>query len=232
MPEQSFPDAEARANLSRGISNEDIYRMVQRAVNQRRSQRGGAIIDVGCGAGGLWQFLSKEFSTYIGVDAVKYDGFPEGGQFWKAEFNTEPINLPDGSADVVACVETIEHVENPRALARELVRLAKPGGWVIVTTPNQLAFSSLACLLLKRNFQHFQEGGEGGYPTHISALLEIDLIRIARENSLTDIAIDYTNHGRIPFTGMNWPAIWPFHGRRFSDNIMVVARKPESPARR
>jgi 2-polyprenyl-3-methyl-5-hydroxy-6-metoxy-1,4-benzoquinol methylase len=232
MPQQSFPDAEARANLSRGISDEGIYRMVQRAIRQRRPQHDGVVIDVGCGAGGLWQILSGQFQTYIGVDAVKYSGFPESGQFWKAEFNTEPISLPDGSADTVACVETIEHVENPRALARELVRLAKPGGWIIITTPNQLAFASLACLLLRRNFQHFQEGGEGGYPTHISALLEIDLIRIARENSLTEIAIDYTNRGRIPFTGMNWPAVWPFRGRRFSDNIMVVARKPESTAGR
>lgn len=228
MRQRSYPDAETRANLSCGISDDAIYRMVQGAIHQRRPQHDGVVIDGGCGAGGLWQSLSGQFQTYIGVDAVKYDGFPENGQFWKAEFNSEPIDLPDHSADVVACVETIEHVENPRALARERVRLAKPGGWIIITTPNQLAFASLACLLLKRNFQHFQEGGEGGYPTHIFALLEIDLIRIARENSLTEIAIDYTNRGRIPFTGTNWPAMWPFRDRRFSDNIMVVARKPES----
>jgi SAM-dependent methyltransferase len=224
--EHSFPDAEARASLSRGISNAAIYRAVENAISGRSSRRDGVLVDVGCGAGGLWQFVSGQFSTYIGVDAVKYDGFPEGGRFCKAEFNSERVDLPDGAADVVASIETIEHLENPRALARELVRLAKPGGLIIISTPNQLSFSSVACLLLKRQFQHFQEGGEGGYPTHISALLEIDLIRIARENSLTDIAIAYTNRGRIPFTGSNWPAMWPFRGRRFSDNLMVVGRKP------
>jgi 2-polyprenyl-3-methyl-5-hydroxy-6-metoxy-1,4-benzoquinol methylase len=226
MPEHSFPDAAARASLSRGISNEAIYRMVENAIKARCDRRDGMLIDVGCGSAGLWQFLAGLFSNYIGVDAVKYEMFPEDGRFCKAELNTEAVGLPDRSADVVASVETIEHVENPRALVRELVRLAKPGGWIVITTPNQLAWASLACLVLKREFQGFQEGGEGGYPTHISALLEIDLVRIARENALTEIAIVYTNSGRIPFTGRHWPAMWPFRGRRFSDNLMVVARKP------
>jgi 2-polyprenyl-3-methyl-5-hydroxy-6-metoxy-1,4-benzoquinol methylase len=226
MPEHSFPDASARASLSRGISNEAIYRKVESAIKQRYDRRDGVLIDVGCGSAGLWQVLWGLFSNYIGVDAVKYEMFPESAQFCKAELNSEPVGLPDSSGDVVASVETIEHLENPRALARELVRLAKPGGWIVITTPNQLAWASLACLVVKREFQSFQEGGEGGYPTHISALLEIDLVRIARENSLTEIAIVYTNNGRIPFTHMHWPAMWPFRGRRFSDNLMLVARKP------
>src|SRR5579862_1209903 len=191
MDERSFPDAEARANLSRGISDNAIYRMVEIALQKRLPQRSGVLIDVGCGAGGLWNALQKHFSEYIGVDAVKYAGFPANLRFCKVELNTGRSELPDNSGDVVAAVETIEHLENPRALARELARLAKPGGWIVITTPNQLSFASVACLLLKNCFQHFQEGGDGGYPTHLSALLEIDLKRIARENSLTDISIEY-----------------------------------------
>jgi SAM-dependent methyltransferase len=200
--------------------------MVENAIKLRAGRRDGALIDVGCGTAGLWQFVSGLFSNYVGVDAIKYEMFPQGEQFCKSELNTEPVRLPDCSAEVVASVETIEHLENPRALARELVRLVKPEGWIVITTPNQLSWASLACLLLKRQFQSFQEGGEGGYPTHISALLEIDLVRIARENSLSEIAIIYSNSGRIPFTSWNWPAMWPFRGRRFSDNVMLIARKP------
>jgi 2-polyprenyl-3-methyl-5-hydroxy-6-metoxy-1,4-benzoquinol methylase len=39
-----------------------------------------------------------------------------------------PIPLADAVADLVVCVETIEHLGNPRALTLELTRLAKPGG--------------------------------------------------------------------------------------------------------
>ena len=57
--------------------------------------------------------------------------------------------LPDGWADVVTALEVIEHLENPRAFCRELARVAKPGGWVVVTTPNQLSLLSLLSLVVK-----------------------------------------------------------------------------------
>ena len=55
-------------------------------------------------------------------------------------------------------METIEHLENPRAFVRKLVRLAKPGGWVVVTTPNQRSLLSLLTLMTKGKFSHFQDG--------------------------------------------------------------------------
>lgn len=74
----------------------------------------------------------------------------------------------------------IEHLENPRAFIRVLVRLTKPGGWVFVTTPNQLSLLSQMTLMLKNQFNAFQEA-PSLYPAHITALLEIDLIRITTE---------------------------------------------------
>ena len=54
--------------------------------------------------------------------------FPSDGEFITADLDAYRVSLPDGVADVVAAVETIEHLENPRAFLRELVRLTKPGG--------------------------------------------------------------------------------------------------------
>jgi len=78
------------------------------------------------------------------------------------------IPLTDSSADVVSAIEVIEHLENPRAFMWKLVRLTKPEGWVIVTTPNQL---SLLTLFVKHRFLAFQDVD---YPAHLTALLEID----------------------------------------------------------
>ena len=105
--------------------------------------------------------------------------------------------LPDGTADVVCCLETIEHLENPRALARDLTRLVKPGGLLVVSTPNQLSLLSKLCLVVNNEFVHFQER-PGLYPAHLSALLECDLRRIARESGWTDVAVAYTAEGRMP----------------------------------
>jgi SAM-dependent methyltransferase len=133
------------------------------------------------------------------------------------------VDLPDAVADVAVAVETIEHVENPRALARELCRLVRPGGYVVITTPNQLSMMAKMSLCLMNVFPAFKER-PGSYPAHITALLEIDLLRIARECKLEDIAPIYTNQGRIPLTPRHWPSF--FRGRAFSDNMGIIGRKP------
>ena len=91
----------------------------------------------------------------------------------------------------------------------------------MVTTPNQLSLLSKLTLLIKNEFNAFQES-PGCYPAHITALLEIDLIRIFQECGLTNIKIDYSNQGRIPFTSMNWHK--SFYGRAFSDNLICIGK--------
>ena len=169
---------------SLGTSHVAIYRMVARVVAGLGVER-GCLLDVGCGRGQLWPFVAPCFAHYTGVDVVRYDGFPDDGRFTAVDLDTGEIPLAEASFDVVAAVETIEHLENPRRFVRELVRLIRPGGWLIVTTPNQLSLTSLLCLALKGEFPFFQEA-PGLYPAHLSALLEIDLIRIAREQGLVE----------------------------------------------
>jgi SAM-dependent methyltransferase len=170
--------------------------------------------------------VRDRFDRYTGIDVIRYDGFPEEGEFRKVDLDTGRTDLADGSADVVAAVETIEHVENPRSFMRELVRLARPGGWVFVTTPNQLSLLSKISLLTRNEFNAFQER-PGLYPAHITALLESDLVRIARECGLVDPVVTYSGSGRIPLTGRSYPAALSRRlSRPLSDNVLVAARKP------
>src|SRR5207237_1346479 len=78
----------------------------------------------------------------------------------------------------------------------------RPGGWVVVTTPNQLSVLSLLTLLVKGRFSAFQDAA---YPAHRTALLEIDLRRILDECGLREIAVPYTCCGRLPLTSLHYP---------------------------
>jgi len=218
----SFLDVETRARQSLGISGDPIYRAVADAVAERHSG-GGILIDVGCGAGNLWSYLRSRFDKYVGVDVVRYDGLPEQAEFHSIDLDTGRVPLPDAAGDVVVAVETIEHLENPRAFVRELTRLARPGGWVVVTTPNQLSLLSKMTLVLKNEFNAFQSGS---YPAHLTALLEADLRRIGGECGWLDVAVAYTRSGRIPGTARHWPQ-WLSHlvPRTLSDNVLVIGRK-------
>lgn len=218
-----IPVAE-RARLSLGQSDSTIYEMVLRALNERKIM-GNTILDVGCGAGNLKPYVSGKFKRYIGVDVVRYDGFPLDAEFHQVDMERDPVPLSSEIADVVVSVETIEHLENPRALLRELVRLTEPGGWVIVTTPNQLSFLSLVVLIFKRRFAAFQDCN---YPAHRTALLEVDLRRIAQECGLKDVAIIYSLQGRIVLTSWHYPKlvarVFPL---LLSDNLLLIGRKPD-----
>ena len=226
-----LPEPELRARVSGGASNSvALYELVRQFVVSRQAGI-GILADVGCGEGNLQRYLGEYMARYIGVDLVRYVEFPVSANvdFCLVDLNSSSWPLPDGLADVVCSVETIEHVENPRAFMRELVRIARPGGLLVVTTPNQLSLLSKICLLLKNQFVHFQER-PGLYPAHLSALLEVDLTRLARENGLTEVEIVYTGDGRIPSVSRHWPR-WLAsqrgrRGRAFSDNVMLVAQKP------
>jgi 2-polyprenyl-3-methyl-5-hydroxy-6-metoxy-1,4-benzoquinol methylase len=209
-----------RALASQGQSNDAIYSSVAKLL----PTRSGKVVDVGCGQGGFYRYVDLANCEYLGVDIVRYPEFPSNGQFIQSDLDDCKIKLPDNYAEVVCSIETIEHLENPRAFLRELYRITAPGGTVIVTTPNQLSLLSKLTLIFKNQFNAFQETA-GCYPSHITALLEIDLIRIAAECKLSNIQIHYTNHGRIPGTDKAWSNTLGFKGRLFSDNVILVATK-------
>jgi 2-polyprenyl-3-methyl-5-hydroxy-6-metoxy-1,4-benzoquinol methylase len=211
-----------RARQSLGSSAEAIYRMVAGVLSTRRI-RAELLLDVGCGTGNLRPFVQSLCGRYAGVDVLRYDDFPNDCEFVALDLDSGRMPLPDATADVVSAVETIEHLENPRAFVRELVRVAKPGGLVIVTTPNQLTLLSMVTLIYKRQYSAFQSTD---YPAHITALLEIDLARIARECGLDQVQFEYSRQGRVPFTAAHYPAwISNLFPRRCSDNLALIGRK-------
>jgi 2-polyprenyl-3-methyl-5-hydroxy-6-metoxy-1,4-benzoquinol methylase len=210
---------DARARQSLGSSEQRIYDTVAALLADRRAA--GVLADVGCGTGNLARTLAGRFSRVIGVDVVRYDALPAEVDFRRGDLDRDPLPIADADVDVAAAVETIEHLENPRALMRELTRIVRPDGLVVVTTPNQLSALSLATLAVKQRFSAFQDAA---YPAHRTALLEIDLRRMAAECGLRDVEVRYTCSGRMPLTGAHYPtALSRLAPRWFSDNVVLIA---------
>ncbi len=57
--------------------------------------------------------------------------------YGKIDYISDITNVPvaDGSFDVILCTEALEHVPRPEAVIREIARLLKGGGSVILTAP-------------------------------------------------------------------------------------------------
>jgi 2-polyprenyl-3-methyl-5-hydroxy-6-metoxy-1,4-benzoquinol methylase len=212
---------ECRARQTLGASDNAIYAAAADALRRRGAR--GRIVDVGCGAGRLRTFLNDLIDSYAGVDAVRYEALPADIAFIPVDLDRDPIPVSDNNADVAISLETIEHLENPRAFMRDMVRITKPGGWLLVTTPNQRSLVSLGALLVKGHYSAF---GETNYPAHQTALLDTDLLRIAGENGLLDAVVEFTCVGRMPFTAARYPRpLSQMFPRAMSDHVLLVARK-------
>jgi methionine biosynthesis protein MetW len=100
---------------------------------------GSHCLDVGCGDGrtsGLW--LLDHGCSYQGVD-VSESGVEEARALGlQARRIDDASSLPfeDGSFDVIVCVEVLEHLFAPLDAVREMARVLRPGGLLIVTVPN------------------------------------------------------------------------------------------------
>jgi SAM-dependent methyltransferase len=130
------------------FDNEHRYTKMHRLLRQRFGPLDGArIIDLGCCRGQLLQ----RFRRYRGVQLTGLEIDPAEIQLAR-RVGIEPIRafinrfrgnrmiatLPfeDADADVVLAGEIIEHVVDTESLLREVARILRPGGAIVLTTPN------------------------------------------------------------------------------------------------
>jgi SAM-dependent methyltransferase len=116
----------------------DIYDKVLTLISEKPSCH---ILDVGAGEGYFSRILREKGHQ---VDACDYD--PVNFKCPDVPFASVDLcrRLPydDNVFDCTVSIEVIEHVENHFIFVSEMMRVTKPNGLVIVTTPNVLSLSS------------------------------------------------------------------------------------------
>lgn len=213
------------AAASGGISGDPIYRAILSRVDALGLN--GRALDFGAGTGRLAEALSKRgaFSEVHAVDIIDY-GTPKSVDIrWVFADLNERLPVPDATYDLIVAAEVIEHLENPRFLAREWYRMLRPGGALVISTPNNESWRSLISLLARGHFAGFTGAS---YPAHITALLRRDIRRILTEAGFEEIDFAFTGSGAVPgFTSRSWQEIpiGNFRGVRFSDNVICTARR-------
>lgn len=99
-----------------------------------------AITDVGSGSGELErQLFQKGYLNITSVDLDRYFDINQiGGEptFVRADISRDSFGLPDASQDVVFSLQVLEHLENPWHCAREILRITKPGGRIVISIPH------------------------------------------------------------------------------------------------
>jgi ubiquinone/menaquinone biosynthesis C-methylase UbiE len=165
-------------------------------------------------------------ATWVGQDhaqTIHSEAYNETHTFNFKHFNSETDDFPypDEHFDYVMYCEIIEHLtRNPSRVLAEVHRILKPGGKLMITTPNVVRLQHVLYLLqLKNVFDPYS--GYGPYGRHNREYTPQELIDLVTS---CGYAVD-----QVKLEDMNAYPLWrrTLHSLRthFKDNIYLVAQK-------
>ncbi|MGD2148163.1 MAG: class I SAM-dependent methyltransferase [Anaerolineae bacterium] len=137
--------------LKPGLSDKAAERghpsYVWRAGQERRFQmvrrwtalRNLRVLDVGCGMGLYTAAFGRETPHVFGVE-IEYERARRAGRAAAdiAQATGERLPFSDAVFDVVFSHEVLEHVVDDRICVEEMIRVARPGGRIVIFVPNRL----------------------------------------------------------------------------------------------
>ncbi len=138
----------------RGVRMEHILSLVPDTVS--------AVLDIGCGNGGLAEALRARGCRVTGVD-VSGKAIDEARKFLSGSFCFDveaeewPEALMDKKFDLIIASEVIEHIFDPDIFLSKVNYLIAPGGKAIITTPNILFWKNRFKMLFGK-FQYENKG--------------------------------------------------------------------------
>jgi len=128
--------------------------------------RGERILDIGCGNGSLLYQFRNSFSCLVGLEyspqrlsqaKINLDGYNFVPVAGSAETMTE---IASESIDRIVSADTIEHVPDVYSAVNEMYRVLKPGGTLVINTPN-IAFVKKRLILCLGRFPSTSQPNEG-----------------------------------------------------------------------
>lgn len=211
-----------KESLLNFFGSKDIKAYVFKWIQYSQSALNGkTVVDVPAGNG-----ISTQQLRQVGAQVIPLDLFPEffrvdGVVCGRADLS-ESLPLADESADIVLCQEGIEHVCDQLKSFKELARVLKIGGSLVVTTPNYSNLRSRVSYLLNESelmgkimppneidSVWFSDGSDAKmYFGHIN-LIGIQKLRLF--GVLSGLRIKKIHSNRVNYTSLIlFPVLYPF----------------------
>jgi SAM-dependent methyltransferase len=205
------------------------------------------LLDIGCADGTITMRVARRIGTR---DVVGLDIVPANMRAARAR-GIEPVGADldsyfpfrDGAFDVICASHCIEHVKHTDLMITESYRVLKPGGYLVIATPNLAAWHHIAFLLLGKQPTIAEVSDEALVGTLSPRGNRVGRLGPAHRRIFTPGALkglcEYhgftvdrvLGSGFFPFRGRAAKALMTLDNRHFT-NMIVRARKPPPPAAR
>jgi 2-polyprenyl-3-methyl-5-hydroxy-6-metoxy-1,4-benzoquinol methylase len=134
----SFQTAERHS--AKVITDNVLHQRHMIAYHQAAEIISGHVLEVGSGEGYGMELLAPKATKYMAIDkyptAINTE-LPDSNKITFLQMNVPPFDgIEDNSFDFIVSFQVIEHIEDDEFFCRELFRVLKPGGQLILTTPN------------------------------------------------------------------------------------------------
>jgi 2-polyprenyl-3-methyl-5-hydroxy-6-metoxy-1,4-benzoquinol methylase len=159
--------------------------------------RDGRVLDVGCSSGYLSKPLSERGNKVVGIE-LDPDAAREAEQWCErvlvGDLETMELSLDPESFDVVVCGDVVEHLRDPEAALARLRTFLKPGGRLVVSTPN-IANWAMRLSLLSGRWRYTDRGFLDRTHTHL--FTRATLVETIEAAGYRVTQVDYT----VPIPG-------------------------------
>ncbi|OWY22756.1 class I SAM-dependent methyltransferase [Sphingobacteriales bacterium UPWRP_1] len=138
---------------SHDVSDHVIYQRHLVAYHAAAPLIGGSVLEVGCGEGYGIAILAPHATRYMAIDKYQTHLPAQATNLPHVSFkqlSVPPLPFDDNSFDAAVSFQVIEHIENDRMFVKEIYRVLKPGGLLVLSTPN-------ISMSLTRNPWHVRE---------------------------------------------------------------------------
>ncbi|KUI31732.1 bifunctional 2-polyprenyl-6-hydroxyphenol methylase/3-demethylubiquinol 3-O-methyltransferase UbiG [Mycobacterium sp. GA-2829] len=129
-----------------GLAEENYWFRRHEVVYARLADRcaGRDVLEAGCGEGYGADLIAEVARRVIALDYDEATVAHVRARYPRVEIhhgNLAALPLPDASVDVVVNFQVIEHLWDQPQFVRECLRVLRPGGVLLMSTPNRITFS-------------------------------------------------------------------------------------------
>ena len=156
---EAYQTEEYRGILEQGLGVNDFFKHADPVQIHNISAfwpldaRGKKIVDIGTGGGSFLDHVSGLAAEVIAVEPTKmYHSSLKKRGYRIFNYTADALNEYQNQIDIVFSFQVIEHVPNPKQFINEALGLLKPGGTMIIATPN---CNDILLKLLPEDFPSF-----------------------------------------------------------------------------